>query len=97
MKHSVWTALLRDKTGATAVEFALVLTPLLLITFGIMEFGRAMWIEEALGATSSAVARCVGLTLPSCSASSAYSAAATTSYAQTNAQQYTNSVSIKAT
>ena len=88
MKRPASIALLRDKAGATAVEFALIATPLLLIALGIMEFGRVFWIEESLGATSSVVARCVGLTLPSCSASSAYSATVTTSYAQTTALQW---------
>ncbi|MCQ0989316.1 TadE/TadG family type IV pilus assembly protein [Jiella marina] len=32
---------LRDRRGATAVEFAMVCLPLMLVFFGVFEFGRA--------------------------------------------------------
>lgn len=51
----------RDRRGASAVEFSIVCIPLLLFMFGIMEFGRAIFIEEALQNTASKVARCMGL------------------------------------
>lgn len=38
----------RHVRGAIAVEFALVLIPLLLILSGIVEFGRAMWHGNVL-------------------------------------------------
>jgi len=38
----------RRARGAIAVEFALVLIPLLLILSGIVEFGRAMWHANVL-------------------------------------------------
>jgi Flp pilus assembly protein TadG len=40
--------LARDRGGATAVEFALIVTPLLLFLFGIEETARAMWIQSAI-------------------------------------------------
>jgi Flp pilus assembly protein TadG len=51
----------RDERGASALEFSILAIPLLAFMFGILEFGRAMWTEEALQSTASTVARCVGL------------------------------------
>jgi Flp pilus assembly protein TadG len=39
---------LHDDRGAAAVEFALVMIPLFLIVFGIIDFGRAFNEEETL-------------------------------------------------
>ena len=63
----------RDTGGASAVEFALVLGPLLLLTFAIFEFGRLEWTREALQETATAGARCMGMTATSCAAGGAYS------------------------
>lgn len=43
--------------GIVAVEFALVLIPLLLIVGGIIEFGRAFWYYDALAKASRDAAR----------------------------------------
>ncbi|MDR3513726.1 MAG: pilus assembly protein [Caulobacteraceae bacterium] len=68
------------RDGATAVEFALVVGPLLLLIFGVIEFGRALWTLNALQETASAGARCMGVLNTSCAASGAYSASSATSY-----------------
>jgi Flp pilus assembly protein TadG len=39
---------LRDENGVTAVEFSLVAVPFFLIVFGIIEFGRAFFMQAAL-------------------------------------------------
>lgn len=39
---------LRDTDGATAVETALISIVLFALTFGIIEFGRALYIKQAL-------------------------------------------------
>ena len=39
---------LRHNGGATAVEFALTFPILLLVTFGVLEFGRAVFIWDSL-------------------------------------------------
>jgi Flp pilus assembly protein TadG len=45
-------ALLRDRTGASAAEFALVLPLLILFLFGIVDVGRWLWVyNEAEKAT----------------------------------------------
>jgi Flp pilus assembly protein TadG len=66
--------------GAAAVEFAAVLGPLLLLIFGVFEFGRLLWIREALQETATAGARCMGMSASSCAASGAYSSTNTTTY-----------------
>jgi Flp pilus assembly protein TadG len=55
-----------ERGGAATVEFAMVLVPLLLLIFGIFEFGRLLWTREALQETATA--------------GGSYSAANTTSY-----------------
>ena len=48
---------LASDTGAAAVEFALVLLPLLLILFGIIDFGRAYNTQLSLSAAAREGAR----------------------------------------
>lgn len=47
----------RDQSGATALEFALVATPLLMFTFGITEIGRAVFMQQSLSHATDAAAR----------------------------------------
>lgn len=44
MKAAFWA----DRSGATAVEFALALPVFLTLIFGVMEFSRILWSEHAL-------------------------------------------------
>jgi Flp pilus assembly protein TadG len=39
---------LKNRRGATAVEFALILPFFLSMIFGLIEFGRAMWIRNTM-------------------------------------------------
>jgi Flp pilus assembly protein TadG len=66
--------------GATAVEFAAVLGPLMLLIFGVFEFGRLLWTREALQETATAGARCMGMSATSCAAAGAYSSGNTNTY-----------------
>ena len=63
--------LIRDRHGSTAVEFALVATPLFLLMFGIMEFGRMAWTQAALDFAVQESARCAAVTPTTCGSSSA--------------------------
>jgi Flp pilus assembly protein TadG len=38
----------RDRQGAAAVEFALLLPLLLVLLVAVLEFGRAMWLRQTL-------------------------------------------------
>jgi Flp pilus assembly protein TadG len=75
----------RDKRGAAALEFAAVLGPLLLLMFGVFEFGRLLWVREALEETAMSGARCMGMSASSCAASGTYNASNTTSYIENTA------------
>ena len=68
------------RDGAAAVEFAAVLGPLLLLIFGVFEYGRLLWTREALQETATAGARCMGLTATACASGGAYNAADTQTY-----------------
>ena len=62
------SALTRRERGAVAVEFALVLPVLLLILLGIIDFGRVMFVKNALANAASQGARVAAMHLPSDSA-----------------------------
>lgn len=47
----------RNEAGVSAVEFALILVPLLLLIFGIIEFGRAFQIRNEIERSLDIVAR----------------------------------------
>ena len=80
---------LRDcAKGATAVEFALISVPLLLLVFGTIEMGRLMWTREALQQSAIAGARCMGLTQTACGTAGVYSATMTTTYVQAQAASW---------
>lgn len=61
----------RDKGGATAVEFALVLPVLLLLVFGSIASGVALWNWNVLEGASAEAARCLAIQSPDCAAAEA--------------------------
>jgi Flp pilus assembly protein TadG len=71
--------------ATTAIEFALVAIPFLLVIFGTLEFARFSWTNEALQKTVIAGARCMGLLQSGCGTGGVYSPSMTTSYVQTMA------------
>lgn len=67
-----------NQGGAGVVEFALLIGPFLVLMFGVVEFGRAFWMREALSDVSVAAARCAAVPQRECSdGSGAYSASMT--------------------
>ncbi len=78
----------RDRRGATAVEFAAVLGPLLILIFGVFEYGRLLWTREALQETATAGARCMGMSATSCASGGAYNATSTGTYLKTQATNW---------
>jgi Flp pilus assembly protein TadG len=79
MKRRI-SGLWRASGGAAAVEFAAVLGPFLLLIFGVFEFGRLLWVREALQETATAGARCMGMSSTSCASAGAYNSTNTTTY-----------------
>ncbi len=77
-----------NRRAATAVEFAILALPLLMLVFGTLEFGRALWVREALQMTAVQAARCMGILSSSCASSGAYSSSNTTTYIENLAAQW---------
>ncbi|MEN3973801.1 TadE/TadG family type IV pilus assembly protein [Emcibacter sp. SYSU 3D8] len=69
-----------DDTGASAVEFALVVVPLLLFIFGTVEFSRLMWTRQSMQSLAIEAARCMGILQPQCISGTTYNAANTRNY-----------------
>jgi Flp pilus assembly protein TadG len=72
----------RANKGGSAVEFALVVTPLLMLAMGVFEFGRYYWTTEALQESAVAGARCIGISQSSCASAGVYNSGNTASYVQ---------------
>lgn len=66
--QSIW----RARRGATAVEFALVGSVLMLVLFGVLSTGLLLWTEGGLQTAAMAAARCGALNSPLCSNVSQY-------------------------
>lgn len=48
---------IKDTSGAAALEFALIAIPLLMFTFGIIEIGRLLFMQQQLTYATDAAAR----------------------------------------
>jgi Flp pilus assembly protein TadG len=70
----------RGTGGASAVEFALVVIPLLMLLMGTIEFGRLLWTRQAMQSLALSAARCMGVLQTTCSNAGAYDSGNTTAY-----------------
>ena len=70
----------RNTDASTALEFALIAGPLLVLLLGTLEFGRAEWARQSLQDTATQGARCIGVLKPDCAANGVYDAAKTKEY-----------------
>ena len=59
-------AFYRDCNGSILAEFAMIVPALLLLFFGLIEFGRVMWYRNALQSAVEDAARCYALNLAAC-------------------------------
>jgi len=55
--RSLPRSLIRCSRGVTAVEFAFVLMPMLLLIFGVIEFGRALHLRNEMAYAADAATR----------------------------------------
>jgi Flp pilus assembly protein TadG len=63
---SAFRRALADRAGVTAIEFA-ILGPLLIVTLiGVVEFGRMLWVENALQYAVAQAARCMTIDTSTC-------------------------------
>ena len=58
----------KDKRASAAVEFALGAPVFFLLMFGTIEFGYALWMQNALDYSVAAAARCASLNGNACAA-----------------------------
>ena len=86
MKHAA--QLLRDRRGATAVEFGLTAPVFMALMFGVVEVALAVWTQFGLQYGVEAAARCATVNPSTCGTSSQIA-----SYAATNALGLTVPVS----
>jgi Flp pilus assembly protein TadG len=75
------------ESGSAAIEFALAAPLFLMLLFGTVEFGRLLWVKQALQEAAVAGARCMALAQGSilngsCTSGGSYSSSQTQSYVQ---------------
>jgi hypothetical protein len=78
----------RDKSGATALEFAMVAGPLLLLIFGVIEFSRAEWARQSLQDIAIHGARCMGVRQTACTTGATIDQAKIKTYLITEGQAF---------
>jgi Flp pilus assembly protein TadG len=62
--------LVRNRSGHSAVEFALLAPAMMMFILGIGEVGRVMWLQNALDYSVTETARCVSNSPSTCSSAS---------------------------
>ncbi|AVA24572.1 TadE family protein [Rhizobium sp. NXC24] len=75
----------QSRSGASAVEFALVAPVFFLMLFGMIELGRLLWTSHALHDTAIATARCMGIPQTECEDGGTYSASKAAAFARSTA------------
>ena len=88
MSSSCLSKLRRACGGATAVEFALVAPVFLALVFGVIEYSRLLWTEQALQQAAIDGARCMAIPQTACASSGSYNATNTTSHIQQVGSQW---------
>jgi Flp pilus assembly protein TadG len=69
--RSLARSLIRQRAGGALLEFAVVLPVFVMLLFGIFEFGRMLWIQNALHYSVQQAARCAAIDTNNCGSTSA--------------------------
>lgn len=77
---------LKSRSGASAIEFAILALPMFILLFGSVEAGRAYWTSQAVKDVATSVARCIGVAGPECVKDGAFDKERTLSYAVSSAR-----------
>ena len=77
--HSI-RSMARDRSGTTAVEFALLAPVLFMFLMGILEMGLAFWMQNSLDYSVAEAARCAANS-STCGAPNSQTSALVTAYA----------------
>jgi Flp pilus assembly protein TadG len=64
-------SLIGKRAGAAMLEFAIGLPVFVMLLFGIFEFGRMLWIQNALHYSVQQAARCASINATTCGSTSA--------------------------
>ena len=81
-----WMRRLRDhRSGAAALEFALVMLAFLPLSLGMIEVGLLLWTHNALQTTANFTARCVAISSPACTNAASYAVSTSQNWLQTGA------------
>jgi len=77
-----------DRHGTAAIEFALLLGPLMLLMFGSIEVSRFVWVKNAIDETAISGARCMGIRAADCASADVFSATETTEFIRDTASSW---------
>jgi Flp pilus assembly protein TadG len=89
----------KDQRANTAIEFALAASALFLFMFGTINFGYALWVQNALDYSVASAARCASLNSSACAAVNgnsqvtAYAASKSGAHLDSTAFRYTRAAS----
>ncbi len=59
-------------SGTAAIEFGMVASVFVLFVIGLLEFGRMIWVSQALQVVGQQTARCVAIGSSACAAPASY-------------------------
>ncbi len=83
----VLAAFLRSRSGSSAIEFGVIIVPMLLMIMAVIDFGRLQWTRNALQEVAVATARCVGMKARNCGVATTAGGKTTYSYNAATAVQ----------
>lgn len=90
-------SLLRERKGATAVEFALVAPALMMFMFLILDGGRMIFTKQALNELAAETARCAAIKASGCDADSIQTWAITRGRSRSQLPMYAGSTTVDVT